>query len=101
LNESNWVVGSEERLIKIVLRGIYGPIVVNGKKYPGQVPMTPFGGMLNDKEVAAVITYVRNSFGNKAPAVEESTVKKVRAAIKLKEGFYSPDELLLQYPMEK
>ena len=101
LSESNWVVGSEERLIKIVLRGIYGPIVVNGKKYPGQVPMTPFSGMLNDKEVAAVLTYVRNSFGNKAPAVEESTVKKVRAAIKLKEGFYSPDELLLQYPMEK
>ena len=101
LNESNWVVGSEERLIKIVLRGMYGPIVVNGKKYPGQVPMTPFGGMLNDKEVAAVLTYVRNSFGNKATAVEESTVKKVRAAIKLKEGFYSPDELLLQYPMEK
>ena len=101
LNESNWVVGSEERLIKIVLRGMYGPIVVNGKKYPGQVPMTPFGGMLNDKEVAAVLTYIRNSFGNKAPAVEESTVKKVRAAIKPKEGFYSPDELLLQHPMEK
>ena len=29
--------------------------------------MTPFGGLLNDEEVAAVLTYVRNSFGNKAP----------------------------------
>ena len=101
LNESNWVLGNEDRLIKIVLRGMYGPIVVNGKKYPGQVPMTPFGGMLNDKEVAAVLTYVRNSFGNKAPAVEERTVKKVREFIKQKEGFYSPDELLLLHPMEK
>jgi len=101
LSESNWVLGNEDRLIKIVLRGIYGPIVVNGKKYPGQVPMTPYGGMLNDKEVAAVLTYVRNSFGNKAPAVEERTVKKVRESIKSKEGFYSPDELLLLHPMEK
>ncbi len=100
LSESKWVNGNEERLIKIVLRGMYGPIEVNGKKYPGQVPMTPYGGMLNDKEVAAVLTYIRNSFGNKAPAVEEVTVKRVRAAIKNKVGFYSPDELLLLHPME-
>jgi len=100
LSESKWVIGSEERLIKIVLRGMYGPIVVNGKKYPGQVPMTPYGGMLNDKEVAAVLTYIRNSFGNKAPAVKERTVKQVRAAIKNKVGFYSPAELLLLHPME-
>jgi mono/diheme cytochrome c family protein len=73
---------------------------VNGKKYPGQVPMTPYGGMLNDKEVAAVLTYIRNSFGNKAPAVKERTVKEVRAAIKNKVGFYSPAELLLLHPME-
>jgi glucose/arabinose dehydrogenase/mono/diheme cytochrome c family protein len=100
LSESKWVIGNEERLIKIVLRGIYGPIVVNGKKYPGQVPMTPYGGMLNDKEVAAVLTYIRNSFGNKAPEVKERTVKQVRAAIKNKVGFYSPAELLLLHPME-
>jgi mono/diheme cytochrome c family protein len=100
LSESKWVIGNEERLIKIVLRGIYGPIVVNEKKYPGQVPMTPYGGMLNDKEVAAVLTYIRNSFGNKAPAVKESTVKEVRAAIKNKVGFYSPAELLSLHPME-
>ncbi len=101
LTESKWVLGNEERLIKIVLKGIYGPILVNGKKYPGQVPMTPYEGLLNDKEVAAVLTYVRNSFGNKAPVVEEKTVKRVREAIKKKVGFYSPDELLLLHPMEK
>ena len=86
--ESKWVLGNEDRLIKIVLKGIYGPIVVNGKKYPGQVPMTPYGGLLNDKEVAAVLTYIRNSFGNKASAVEEKTVKRVREEIKNKVGFY-------------
>jgi mono/diheme cytochrome c family protein len=98
---SKWVVGSEERLIKIVLKGIYGPIEVNGKKYPGQVPMTPYEGMLDDEEVASVLTYVRNAFGNKAPAVTSQKVKQVRAAIKTKTGFYKPDELLTQHPMEK
>jgi mono/diheme cytochrome c family protein/glucose/arabinose dehydrogenase len=98
---SKWVTGSEDRLIKLVMKGIYGPIEVNGKKYPGQVPMTPYAGMLNDQEMATVLTYVRNAFGNKAPAVTAEKVKQVRAAIKDKSGFYTPDELLKQHPMEQ
>jgi mono/diheme cytochrome c family protein len=98
---TKWVTGSEERLIKLVLKGLYGPIEVLDKKYPGQVPMTPFAGMLNDEEVAAVLTYVRNSFGNKASAVSPEKVKSTRASIKDKTGFYSPEELLSQHPLEK
>ncbi|NDE09277.1 MAG: dehydrogenase [Chitinophagia bacterium] len=98
---SNWMLGSDERIIKIVLKGMYGPIEVNGKKYPGQVPMTPFEGMLKDDEVAAVITYVRNSFGNKAPAITADKVKAVRASIKGKVGFYTPEDLLKQHPLGK
>jgi mono/diheme cytochrome c family protein len=101
LTANNWVLGNQDRLIKLVLNGMQGPIEVDGKKYPGQVPMTGFGSMLNDDEVAAVITYVRNSFGNKAPAVTPAKVKEVRAAAKGKTGFYSPEELLKQHPMEK
>ena len=63
--------------------------------------MTPFRGLLNDEEVAAVITYVRNSFGNKASVVSAEEVQKVREATKGKSGFYAPDELLKQHPMEK
>jgi mono/diheme cytochrome c family protein/glucose/arabinose dehydrogenase len=95
-----WATGNEERLIKLTLKGIMGPIEVNGKVYPGQVPMTPFGGMLNDEEVAAVLTYVRNAFGNKAKAVTPDTVKKVREQIKDKEGFYTAEELLKAHPMD-
>jgi mono/diheme cytochrome c family protein/glucose/arabinose dehydrogenase len=97
---TKWVTGNEERLIKLVLNGLHGPIEVKGQKYGGQVPMTPFGGMLKDEEVAAVLTFVRNSFGNKAPAISPEKVKAVRAATKAKTGFYSPDELLKQHPME-
>jgi mono/diheme cytochrome c family protein len=94
-----WVTGNQERLIKITLKGIMGPIDVKGKTYPGQVPMTPFGGMLDDEEIAAVLTFVRNAFGNKAPAILPEKVKEVRNNIKDKEGFYSAEELLKEHPM--
>ena len=98
---TQWVLGNEERLIKLVLKGLQGPVEILGKEYPGQVPMTPFGGLLNDDEVAAVLTYVRNSFGNKASVITPEKVKEVREATKDKTGFYSPEELLKQYPLEK
>jgi mono/diheme cytochrome c family protein/glucose/arabinose dehydrogenase len=98
---TNWVVGSEERLIKLVIKGLQGPVEILGKTYPGQVPMTPFGGLLNDEEVADVLTFVRNSFGNKASVITPAKVKEVRAAIKDKTGFYSPEELTKEHPLEK
>ncbi|WP_316818533.1 PVC-type heme-binding CxxCH protein [Pedobacter nyackensis] len=101
LAKTMWVEGSIDRLIKLTLKGLHGPIEVLGKKYPGQVPMTPFGGMLNDDEVAAVLTYVRNSFGNNASAVSPAKVKEIRASIAGKDDFYTPEALLKAYPMEK
>jgi len=100
LANSPWVTGNEERLIKLTLHGLMGPLTLMGNTYPGQVPMTPYAGMLNDKEIAAVLTFVRNAHGNKAPAVTPETVKKVREATKDKEGFYSPAELLEAHPIE-
>ena len=95
---TKWVLGSEERLIKLTLKGLYGPMEVLGKHYRAEVPMTPFEGLLSDEEVAAVLTFVRNSFGNKAPAISPDKVKEVRKAIEEKKGFYSPEELLQQHP---
>ncbi|NSL87166.1 c-type cytochrome [Chitinophaga sp. Mgbs1] len=98
---SAWVTGNEERLIKLVIKGLLGPIEVNNKMYPGKVPMTPFGGLLKDDEIAAVITYIRNSFGNKASPVSTEKVKKVRMAIENKKDFYSAEQLLKEHPMGK
>ncbi|WP_207508238.1 PVC-type heme-binding CxxCH protein [Telluribacter humicola] len=97
---TKWVTGNEDRLIKVVLKGLLGPIVVNGKEYAGQVPMTPFGSMLNDEEVASVLTYVRKSFGNQASAITPEKVKQVRAATEKDPVFYNPDKLLKVHPME-
>jgi mono/diheme cytochrome c family protein/glucose/arabinose dehydrogenase len=98
---TKWVSGSEERLIKVVLKGIMGPVEISGKQYPGQVPMTPFESLLNDKEIAAVLTYVRNSFGNKAPGITPEKVKQVRAATVSKKDFYIAEKLLTEHPLEK
>ena len=101
LTGTKWVSGNEDRLIKIALKGLMGPMDVDGKIYPGQVPMTPFGGLLKDDEIAAVLTYVRNSFGNQATPITPAQVKKVRAATVAKKDFYTPTQLLNEHPMEK
>ncbi|MDG1279167.1 MAG: HEAT repeat domain-containing protein [Algoriphagus sp.] len=101
LRGTPWVTGSPERMIKVVLKGLMGEMEVAGKVYPGQVPMTPYEGMLDDTEVAAVLTYVRNSFGNNASAVSPDLVKKIRDEVKDKEGFWNPSELLKMHPLEK
>lgn len=101
LAKNFWAQGNEERLIKLTLNGLMGPIEVDGVKYPGQVPMTPFRGMLNDKEIADVLTYVRNSLGNKASVIQPDLVRQVRSATKDRPGFWSPEELLKLHPESK
>ena len=98
LSKSKWVTDNDERLIKITLNGLMGPMTVKGVQYDGTVPMTPFKGLLNDEEVAAVLTFVKNSFGNKGKPITPDMVKKVRAATKDKQGFWSPAELLKMHP---
>ena len=98
LSGTKWVLEDPDRLIKLSLKGLMGPIEVKGKKYPGQLPMTAFGGLLNDEEMAAVLTYVRNSFGNRASAIEAEQVKKIRTEIKDQVDLLSPDELLKKHP---
>ncbi len=100
LNQSPWVTDDVDRLVKLTLHGLMGPLQVNGKKFEGQVPMTPFGGMLKDDEVAGVLTYVRNQFGNKAPAVKIEDVKRVREATKNRNQLYLVDELLKEHPFK-
>jgi mono/diheme cytochrome c family protein len=101
LYDSIFVHGDPERLIKITLYGLMGPMELHGKKFDGKVPMTPFGGLLNDKEVADVLTYVRNSYGNKATAITPEQVKTVRDKNKGQAGILQIDQLLKAHPLEK
>ena len=98
LRQSKWVKEDEDRLIKLTLKGLYGPMTVLHQEYRGNVPMTPFEGIMNDNEIAAVLTYVRNAFGNKSSVIHPEKVKQVRAAITDKEGFYIANDLLSEHP---
>jgi mono/diheme cytochrome c family protein/glucose/arabinose dehydrogenase len=100
IEKSPWVSGDPDRLIKLAMYGLMGPLEINGKKYDGQVPMTPFAGMLKDDEMAAVLTFVRNSFGNKADPIQPAQVKAIRDANPGRVMFFTTDELLKQHPMK-
>ena len=76
LKQTKWVLGDKDSLINIVLKGMDEEIEVNGDFYDNVMPPL---GHLKDQEIADVLTYVRNSFGNKASAIKEAEVKKLRA----------------------
>ena len=92
LTQTKWVLGDKDKLIKLTLHGLLGPIVVKGKKYPGQVPMTPFKG-LSDEEIASVLTYVRNDFGNQATPIYPEEVQRIRKETKDQSSFINPKDL--------
>lgn len=73
---SEWVLGDEERLIRVVVHGLTGPIEVNGQPFDGSMPA--WGASLTDEEIAGVLTHLRRSWGNEAPAVSVAAVEAVR-----------------------
>ena len=96
---SEWVNGSEERVIRIVLYGLNGPLKVKGMDFPGAAPMPSFGKIAgsgynwSDDKIAAVLTYVRSEWGNAATPITPEQV----AAIHAKEAdhkAWTQDELL-------
>jgi mono/diheme cytochrome c family protein len=75
LDGSEWLTGRADIPIAIVLHGLQGEITVKGKKYNGA--MMPWATALSDAEIAAILTYARSSWSNRASPV---TVAQVRAA---------------------
>ena len=72
--KSDYLMADKKRSIEQVLYGLTGEIKVNGKSYDGVMT----GYDLTDQEVSDVLNYVRNSFGNKGPAVTPEEVKASR-----------------------
>jgi mono/diheme cytochrome c family protein/glucose/arabinose dehydrogenase len=73
---SEWVAGPADRLIRIALHGLYGPIQVDGEEW--NLHMPGLGAALDDEEVAGVLTYVRRAWGNSASGVRPAQVAAVR-----------------------
>ncbi|MEZ5276190.1 MAG: cytochrome c [Opitutaceae bacterium] len=78
---SEWVLGSEQRTIRILLNGLSGELVVEGNTYNGVMPaFGPSSVNWSDDQIASVLTYIRQEWGNDAPPVLPATVAEVRAA---------------------
>lgn len=68
---SEWVLENENRLVQILLYGINGVIEVKGQSYQGVMPAF---SQLADAELAAVLTHIRSSWGNAAPALTAAQI---------------------------
>jgi len=87
------VAGNPELPVKFILQGLMGPITVNGMTYNSMMP--PVAGV-SDADIADVLTYVRQSFGNKANAVTADQVKAIRAATAGRTTMWTTAELGLK-----
>jgi mono/diheme cytochrome c family protein len=67
-----------KRIIRLVLNGGVPPFTVNGQAFAGA--MFPFRDSLSDNDIASVLSFVRNNWGNKAPFVKPEQVKAIREA---------------------
>ncbi len=89
---AEWVLGTPKHPTLIVLHGLQGPIEVKGQVY-NQV-MQQWGGALSDKEIAAVVSYIRNEWGNTAPMIDEDYVAGMRNEFESRSKAWSAEELL-------
>ena len=80
LDESEWVTGDENRLVKILLHGMTGPITVAGIEYKpaADMPGLMQNPTLKDSDIADIATYTRHEWSNKAPLVKTDIVTKLR-----------------------
>jgi mono/diheme cytochrome c family protein/glucose/arabinose dehydrogenase len=88
---SEWVSGSDRRLIRIVLNGLRGPIQVKGETFELEMPAL---GVLDDEQIASVLTYIRREWGHTFEPVEPAAVKAVREETARREDAWTMAELL-------
>ena len=96
---SDWVQAEgPNRIIRIVLNGLTGPVEVSGGHY-GTGTMVPFKDAFNDQQIADVLTYIRQEWSNKAGPVKLEQVKAIRTETASKPDNWHADELL-QVPVK-
>ena len=92
LDGAEWVNGSADTVIRIVLKGMIGPVVV--KDQPYNSAMQPHEAQLDDQQIADVVNYVRQSWGNDNPAVTPADVARLRKQHENQRGMWRAPQLL-------
>ena len=78
LDGSSWVTGPAGVPVAIILKGLQGPIEVNGVNYNSAMPAASY---LTDEQIANVTSYIRQAWSNKAGLVDIATVEQVKGMI--------------------
>ena len=91
LLDSEWILGPESRLVRVVLQGVLGPIKVGDRTYELDMPGL---GALDDESVASVLTYLRREWGHDSAPVSSASVAKVRELTKDRQNAWTAEELL-------
>ena len=92
LRDSEWVLGSEQRLIRIVLHGVRDELQVKGQKYTLNMPA--LAEALNDQQIADALTYIRHEWDHPAAPVKSAAVQAVRKLTGSREDSWTQSELL-------
>jgi mono/diheme cytochrome c family protein len=95
LVDSDWVLGSEDRLIRVLLHGLTGPVRVDEIDYqpPIVLPEMPAVGALEDAKIASVLSYVRREWGHEADPVSKDQVAEIRRETKGRLRPWTAEEL--------
>ncbi len=93
---SEWVLArdphGDNHIVRIVLQGLEGPVTVRGQQFNNM--MVPWGAILSDQKIAAVLTYVRSEWGNDAPPITPEFVAKIREETKGRTKWWTMKDLL-------
>jgi mono/diheme cytochrome c family protein len=76
LVDSDWILGSPQATVRIIMYGLSGAINVSGRNFIGEMPGL---GALDDEQIASVLTYLRREWGHTAAPVDPALVKSIRA----------------------
>lgn len=87
---SSWVLEDPETPVRVVLAGIQGPIDVQGTTYNGVMPAQ---GHLSDEQIAKIVTYIRQSWGNEGSEVDPALVATLRAELSGRGPWQGGEEL--------
>ena len=99
LRASEYVVGPAQRLVLLVLHGMTGPVTVRGRRYapPEVQPVMPGlkdNPAFTDERLAALLSYVRHAWGNKATVIRPETIATLRARTGHRQDLFTEEELL-------
>jgi len=98
LNRSEWVTGSSEKLIAILLHGLSGPVMVNNKLYKapeinGDMPGIGSNKDIVDEDIAQLSSFIRNSWSNEADKISREDVIRIRKKFETRQGSFTAAEL--------